>query len=55
MTPGLSSMGVGSNWLFVLVCISTHQMFDQLLADQTILDGSAGTVGRVQAFEDAIA
>ena len=36
-TPGLSSMGVGSNWLFVPVCISTHQMFDQLLADQAIL------------------
>ena len=35
--PGLSSMGVGSNWLFVLVCISTHQMFDQLLADQATL------------------
>jgi hypothetical protein len=36
-TPGLSSMGVGSHWLFVPVCISTHQMFDQLLADQAIL------------------
>jgi hypothetical protein len=34
---------------------STHQVFDQLLADQAILDGSAGTVGRVQRFKDAIA
>ena len=32
--------------LGVVVHYPTHQVFDQLLADQAILDGSAGTVGR---------
>ena len=44
--PGLASMGVGSNWLFVPVCISTHQMFDQLLADQAILMAAPARLDR---------
>ena len=51
--PGLSSMGVGSNWLFVPVCISTHQDVRSVAGGSSYPDGSAGTVGQASAISSA--
>src|SRR5690349_6069538 len=55
--PGLSSMGVGSNWLFVPVCISTHQGVRSVAGGSSYPDGSAGIFGRAPTirFDAALA